>query len=225
MKIASSDNEKIKFTANAHNKITLIYFPTGNLNSFRQYFMRHFDCNQPQSLEDEICYDYLADMENAMGSFLQKLKTTKEYSQIIYRKSTYKEHEKKNLILINTANRAYEQAGDEEVLGGIYDRYKWNLQEALNIDKKIFENYGLSNIDLIYFSNIGDNDIYDLQILNNAGFAKVKLINFGHKITNTMSGFENIEFIDHKYNKDMVSGIQEFDTDIFNKILKKLHKE
>jgi hypothetical protein len=220
--IVSSDKEKIKFTAKAHNKIALIYIPNGNLNSFRQYFIRHFNCNQEQALEDEVCYDYLADIEGIIGGFLVKLKKTKKYSQIIYRKNVYKEGDKKNLILLNQDNRIYEQVDDESVLGKTYDLYKWNLYEALEYDKKIFSNYGLSNIDLIYFSNFSSSNINELKKLDKIGFNKIFLINFAHKITHSMLDFDNIQFLKHKYNKDMQSGISEFDSDIFNKILQQL---
>ncbi len=215
------DNE-IKFTSTLANKIALIYVPSGNIDSFRKYFLRYFECSQKIMQDDESCFNYLADMENGINDFLNKIRKSKKYSQIVYRKSIHKEQDKKNLFILNRENRNYNQAKDNEVFGKNYDNYKWKLSLSLSNDKKVFNNYGLNNIDLIYFSNIGNRDTKTLSTLNDYGFHKVFLINFGQNIKDTLSEYKNIQLVHHKYNKNMDAQIQEFDVGIFKNILKQI---
>ena len=215
-----SDTE-LKFTTKKANKLALIYYPTGNLESFRQYFTRYFDCNLPQNLDEETCFNYLFDMEDGMEGFLENLRRSKDYTQIIYRKHHYNEKDKENLILYNQSNKKYAQATEDQVLGEAHDLYRWNINEALQYDKTILTTYGLSNIDLIYFANIDLSDRQKLEQLNSAGFNRVFLVNFGNHSAK-LENLDKIQLIEHKYNKKMQSGAQEFDIGAFDEIFKQI---
>jgi len=222
IEVVSNDKEKIKFTANSANKIALVYIPTGNMESFRKYFLRYFECSKEEIQDEEICFNYLADMENGFNTFLNDLRRTKKYIEIAYRKLTFKEQDKKNLLILNQSNRIYHQASDEQVLGKTYDKYIWDLSSSLSFDKKIFENYGLSNIDLIYFSAIDEQNTKVLSSLNDYGFNKVFLVNFGYNMSNGLSQYKNMKLINHKYNKAMDSGMREFDIEILKNIVNQI---
>ena len=213
--------QEIKFTTKKANKLALIYYPTGNLESFRQYFTRYFDCNLPQNLDEETCFNYLFDMEDAMEGFLENLRRSKDYTQIIYRKHHYNEKDKENLILYNQANKKYAQATEDQVLGEAHDLYRWNVGEALRYDKSILETYGLSNIDLIYFANIDLGDRAKLEQLNDAGFNRVFLINFGNS-NKKLENLDNIQLIEHRYSKQMQPSAKEFDISVFDEIFKQI---
>ena len=215
-----SDTE-LKFATKKANKLALIYYPTGNLESFRQYFTRYFDCNLPQNLDEEICFNYLFDMEDGMEGFLENLRRSKDYTQILYRKHHYSEKDKENLILYNQSNKKYAQATEDQVLGEAHDLYRWSMGEALQYDKTILNTYGLSNIDLIYFANIDLNDRQKLEQLNNAGFNRVFLVNFGNK-SKKLENLDKIRLIEHKYNQKMQSSAQEFDISAFDEIYKQI---
>jgi hypothetical protein len=222
IRISSSEKYKIRFSAKKANKIALVYIPTGNINSFRKYFLRYYECSQEEMQDNETCFNYLADMESGIDVFLSKLRKSKKYSQILYRKNIFKENNKENLLIFDRENRSYAQATDEEVLGKNYDNYKWKLLSSLSYDKKILKNYELRNIDLIYFSNINIQNTKTLSTLNNYGFNKVFLINFGENISNAFNKYKNIRLIHHKYNKPMDSKVQELDIGIFKNILKQI---